>query len=307
MIAAVTLAPALDVSYLLDRVEPGAIARPREVIRLAGGKGVNLARAAGVLGGAATVVAPLGGRIGQLVIDLAAAEGIDLRPVAIRSETRMCVSAIPEEGAPTEFYEPAPELARGEATAVLDAVAGLGDASWVAVTGRVPAALPLPALTEALRASAARIAVDTSGAALAGLVQTRPALVKVNRAEAAELLGGDAPAGELAGALRERTGGIAVVTDGAAGSAAAGSDGLGGDGVWRAEPDPEPGRYGIGSGDSFLAGLLLALERGDSLPEALALASAAGSANTRRPGGALFAAADVDAARARIRVVRVAS
>ncbi|MBI5160072.1 MAG: 1-phosphofructokinase family hexose kinase [Micrococcales bacterium] len=299
MIAAVTLAPALDVSYLLDRIVPGSIARPREVIRLAGGKGLNFARAAGVLRGTATVVAPLGGRIGQLVIDLAAADGIDLRPVPIRGETRMCVSAVPDEGAPTEFYEPAPDLAEAEAAAVLDAVAGLGDASWVAVTGRVPATLPLPALAAALRASGARIAVDTSGVALAALAPTRPALVKVNRTEAAELLGSDASTGELAAALRERPGGIAVVTDGAHGAVASGPGG-----VWRAEPDPEPGRYGIGSGDSFLAGLLHALERGDPLPEALALASAAGSANTRRPGGARFAASDVDAALGRIRVVR---
>lgn len=126
----------------------------------------------------------------------------------------------------------------------------------------------------------------------------RPALVKVNRAEAAELLGADRSPAELAADIRERTGGTAVVTDGALGAVVADAGG-----AWRAEPDPEPGRYAIGSGDSFLAGLLLGLERGDPLPDALALASATGSANTRRPGGALFDRGDVDAALARIRVV----
>ena len=44
----------------------------------------------------------------------------------------------------------------------------------------------------------------------------------------------------------------------------------------------------MGSGDSFLAGLLVAIDEGAALPDALRLATAAGAANTLEPGAARF-------------------
>jgi fructose-1-phosphate kinase PfkB-like protein len=51
----------------------------------------------------------------------------------------------------------------------------------------------------------------------------------------------------------------------------------------------------VGSGDSFLAGLLVGLgpDGTGSLPEALRLATATAAANTLTPGAALFALDDV--------------
>ena len=73
-------------------------------------------------------------------------------------------------------------------------------------------------------------------------------------------------------------------------------------GAWRAEPDPRPGRFAIGSGDSFFAGLLVTLAAGGALRDALHAASAAGSANSRTPGAGVFVRAEFDAAYARIEV-----
>jgi fructose-1-phosphate kinase PfkB-like protein len=56
----------------------------------------------------------------------------------------------------------------------------------------------------------------------------------------------------------------------------------------------ERGRYPVGSGDAFLAGLVVGLERGDPLPGALGLALGAAAANAELPG-----AGALDAARAR--------
>jgi fructose-1-phosphate kinase PfkB-like protein len=72
----------------------------------------------------------------------------------------------------------------------------------------------------------------------------------------------------------------------------------GADGITLAAPDGiryvgvlyERGRYPVGSGDAFLAGLVVGLERGDPLPGALALALGAAAANAELPGaGALDA------------------
>ena len=44
------------------------------------------------------------------------------------------------------------------------------------------------------------------------------------------------------------------------------------------------GRYPVGSGDAFLAGLVVALERGDGWAGALRLALGAATANAELPG-----------------------
>jgi fructose-1-phosphate kinase PfkB-like protein len=54
------------------------------------------------------------------------------------------------------------------------------------------------------------------------------------------------------------------------------------------------GRYPVGSGDAFLAGLVTALDDGASWEDALRLALGAGAANAEMPG-----AARLDPARAR--------
>lgn len=298
MITVLSPSPALDVTYLLHAVVAGEIHRPREVVRQPGGKGLNLARAARVLGAEVTIVAPLGGRIGDLVTQLAGAEGLILRGVPVAVETRMCVSAIPDAGSPTEFYEPAAALTPDDERRLLDVFGAARAAGWAVLAGSLPDADGLGAALEARRAAGDRTAIDSSGPRLAALIdETRPDLLKVNAHEASEVLGRTGSAADLAVALRERTGGAVVVTDGAAGAVA-----VDGDGGWRAAPDPQPGRFAIGSGDSFFAGLLAGLGTGASLPEALLTASAAGSANARVPGAGVFDRAAFDAASARIAI-----
>ncbi|MFT4210700.1 MAG: PfkB family carbohydrate kinase [Microbacterium sp.] len=281
MITVLVPSPALDVTYLVDELRPGAIHRPFEVVRLAGGKGFNLARAALRLGEHVEVIAALGGPTGERVAELARGEGIRLTRIDATGETRTCVSVVGQEVTEINERAPASDLAalvRAAPSTSRLVVSGSVEGDIDALGGRV-------------------VAVDTSGAALAALVAHGADLVKVNRAEAAEAIGRDGTALELASALRERGIRTVVVTDGADGAVA-----IDAQGAWRAEPDPLRGRYTVGSGDSFFAGLLVAQERGQSLPLALRLASAAGSANTRRPGAGLFSRDDVQAAWARIRV-----
>ncbi|TPW74643.1 1-phosphofructokinase family hexose kinase [Schumannella soli] len=324
--------PALDVTHRIGVLDDGGIHRPTEVVRLAGGKALNVVRAARTLGLPARAVVPLGGRMGVVVAGLAVDEGLDVRAVPIAAEARQCLSLVPDAGSPTESYEPAPELsdreARSLASAVGEELAGalagetIGDAEvdagagdddapagpvWLAISGSLPPALiaGLAPVVEAALAAGVRLAVDSSGEGLRALLAARPHLVKVNRSEAAGALGlpEQTPLRELAAALRALTtrpdgdDGLVVVTDGAHGALA-----LGADGAWLAHPDPEPGRFAVGSGDSFLAGIVAGLVAGEPTASALARASAAGSANTRALGAGRFATDDVDAAASRIRV-----
>ncbi|MGZ6338945.1 MAG: PfkB family carbohydrate kinase [Candidatus Limnocylindrales bacterium] len=54
--------------------------------------------------------------------------------------------------------------------------------------------------------------------------------------------------------------------------------------VWRIGGPPERGRYPVGSGDSLLAGLAVALAAGFPLPEAARRGGAVGAANALVPG-----------------------
>jgi 1-phosphofructokinase/tagatose 6-phosphate kinase len=63
--------------------------------------------------------------------------------------------------------------------------------------------------------------------------------------------------------------------------------------VWRGRLAAR-GRYPVGSGDTFLGGLLVGLDRSGSWPEALRIALGAAAANAELPGAARF---DADRAR----------
>ena len=119
------------------------------------------------------------------------------------------------------------------------------------------------------------VALDTTQ-----LGAARPALLKVNAVEAAQLTGRDSSA--TADELHERIGGegkVVVVTRGAEGAVLIDEAGQ----EWHGKLDSW-GPYPVGSGDAFLAGLVVALERGASWPEALQAALGAGAANAELPG-----------------------
>jgi 1-phosphofructokinase family hexose kinase len=288
VITCLGLAPALDVTYAVPALALGAIHRPSSTLRLSGGKSLNVARALRTLDVAATAIVPLGGPIGDLVRDGLEAEGISAKIVSTSAPTRMCVSIVDETNAAmTEVYEQAPPIDDDDWRGILALVADV-DEGWLAVSGAIPAAreTDLATALAAVAARGVRLALDVRGGALREtLARTRPELVKINRAEAEETFGtGDAAA--LAHLLHDAGAAAAIVTDGPGGSVAVDRTGAS-----RVQP-PVRGRYTVGSGDSFLAGLLASLSRGGSLPDALRAATGVAAANTLVRGAARFDAAE---------------
>ncbi|WP_369372217.1 1-phosphofructokinase family hexose kinase [Promicromonospora sp. Populi] len=290
MISAIALSPSLDVTYVVD--ELAGIQRPRSVHRVGGGKALNAARAAAALGARVSAVAVLGAGVGQDVADGARADGVDVHVVPGSEPTRACVSIFSRAtGQLTEIYERAVPVSAETAAAALDVAVELASArpGWWLVSGGVPTSAPAGLLADAvhrLHDAGVRVAIDSHGEALRSAVDARPDLVKINRAEALELVGGGAAepsVPELLAAVHGRTGGLVVITDGPDGAWA-----TDGDRVLRAHLPGHTGGFPVGSGDSFLGGLLVALDRGDDLPAALALATATGTANAQLPGAAIL-------------------
>jgi 1-phosphofructokinase family hexose kinase len=300
MITCLALSAALDVTYLLDHLELGAIHRPLATLKLPGGKALNVARALVSLGESAQALVVLGGHTGRLVEHLLIGSGVEVHAVDTADETRTCVTIVSSsesEDAITEVYEPATLVTPSAFREVERLVAALDprEDSWLVLSGSVPAELDLAHLGRMLsarREAGIRIAIDTHGTALDALIDTvHPDLVKVNRVEATALLGEspDAALEVLAAGIRERSGGLVIVTDGADGSLALGAtDSPGGDTAVRTVGVKRLGSYPVGSGDCFLAGFLFATVQGHSLEQALAAAATCASANAAVPGAALF-------------------
>lgn len=281
MIVCVAPNPSIDKLFEVERLEPGGIHRPTAFVQVAGGKGLNVARAASALGAHVHVVALLGGHAGRWIADQLAARRIPLTAVWCASETRSCLSVADAETASlTEFYEEGPTVSDAEWSGFVDAVSALAaSASWTTVSGSLPPGAHESGYEQLVTGT--NVAVDSRE-----LGDARPALVKVNAAEAALLTGLATDtltgAAQAAYAIRERVGGdegAAVVTLGRQGAILAAPDG----GSWRGSLDAA-GPYPVGSGDAFLAGLVTALDTGETWSDALRDALGAGAANAEVPG-----------------------
>ncbi|SDD04327.1 1-phosphofructokinase family hexose kinase [Auraticoccus monumenti] len=284
MITAVVLSPSLDISYEVDELTVGAIHRPLSTVRCAGGKGLNMVRAATALGAPTRAVTVLGGPVGDLMRTLLAEEGLPAVVVPNPHETRICVSVAGADM--TEIYQRATPLADGvldDVEAALDeALAGGTD--WVAVNGGLPEGADPARVADLLaraRHHGARVAADCYGELLTELLERGVDLVKINRSEAVDLVGTapDVDLSELVAAVAARASAPVVVTDGASGSALS-QDGR----RWRVAASSRRGRWSQGSGDSYLGGLLTGLTEGLGLVDAVRLGAGAGTANAMVPG-----------------------
>lgn len=319
MITALCPSPALDVTYVVDDFVLGEIHRPGSVTRVAGGKALNAARAAATVGVDVAAVALLGGSLGDAVERAAESHGVRITRVDTAAETRSCVSVLSLAGSVlTEVYEHPSAVSAAEwETALATVAAALGERpGWLMVSGGMPSGLGADALARVL-ALAARagvaVALDSHGPALRAAVgrggaasaRSGPvlALLKINRAEAAELLdvAVNSPLIELARGVRALTRGMVVVTDGVGGAIGIDSEGS----ALHASIPQNAGAFPVGSGDSFLGALVVAIDGGESFESALRWATAAATANAGSAGAARFKRAQAEQLRDAVKIIPI--
>jgi 1-phosphofructokinase family hexose kinase len=299
MILCVAGNPSIDKLFEVSEIVVGEIHRPDRLIALPGGKGIHVAQVVTALGAEAVVTGLLAGHSGRWVAEALASEGVTGEWAWGAGETRSSLSVADRAtGRLTEFYEDGTALSTDEWRAVRSIVDSLLPAAdWLALAGSLPDGTSgYSELVESAPAHGVRCAVDSRGHALAEAIDAGAELVKINAHEAAEVLGDefDGPAGAIraARAIRERAGG-----DGHAVAITLGEDGMVGvdfeGGGWRGTLHAH-GRYPVGCGDSFLAGLLVGFEQDGSWERAAALALGTAAANAELPG-----AGRLDPARAR--------
>jgi tagatose 6-phosphate kinase len=272
------------------------VLRPIELAALAGGKGVNAARAAARLGGSVMTTGIAGGHAGRWIVESLAVEGLDPHFAFAAAESRTTYVTVDRTGDSVVVYESPSPATETEFAGFLRLLEDelLPACARAIVAGSIPAGVAVggyAAIVEACHRARRPILVDASRAGLHAALAARPDIVKVGRIEVVEagLVGSQAPALDAARALVERGAVLGIVTDGHREVAAAEARRS-----WRVAVPRVEAVNAVGSGDAFNAALSLALLDDQSLEVALARGVAAGTANALVLSGGML---DVGVAR----------
>jgi 1-phosphofructokinase len=317
MIVTLTLNPSLDRTLEVDRLRRGGVNRAGAVRIDPGGKGVNVTRALRAFGVQSRAVLPYGGPDGQELVRMLAEADVPIARVPVAGWTRSNVTVVEPGGTSTKINAPGDPLTEAELAALADTMlraCSLGErgvdgvehdsrpeASWVVLCGSLPPGVPdgvYASLTSLFTARGIRVAVDTSGAALAATVAAGPDLIKPNREELAAAVGSPLSSIKdvVAAAEQLRARGAGAVL------ASLGSDGavlVDAGGAVLCTADPVEPSSTVGAGDALLAGFLAAGAEGD---EAVIEAVAWGRAAVGLPGSRMPGPEDID--RDSVRIVR---
>lgn len=304
MIATLTANPSLDRTIELPgSLIRGAVQRATAAHQEPGGKGVNVCRALAASGTCALAVLP--GDAKDPVLQALLEAGIPFRNLPIGTALRSNITLTEPDGTTTKVNEPGPELTADQQQRLIELVlehsAGAG---WLVLAGSLPPGVGAGFYAEVmarvrrdLGTTAPRIAVDTSGPALAAVVgpgitsvdrahrMRAPDLIKPNAEELAELTGLPVTEADPQLALKAAQ---SLVDDGV-GAVLATLGARGGllvtpDGGWLAEGLPVTARSTVGAGDSALAGYLLAQMAGAAPADCLRQSIAHGAAAASLPG-----------------------
>lgn len=289
MILIVNLNLAVDEIVQLDGLTPGAVHRTPLVERLAGGKGVNVARVLKTLNEPAILTGFLGGLTGDFIARGLQREEIPSATVPIQSESRTCIILDDlNTRTQTVINQAGPPVTQAEQQAFLDLYAQhLSSSDVVVISGSLPPKLPTDIYARLIHTAneiGKTALLDTSAEPLRTGIGARPFFVKINGAEAGDLLRlqvkGMNEAKVAARGLVEMGARHAMITLGAFGAA------LNYEGQeYCIRPPGIEARTSVGSGDAVMAGLAAGLMRGLSCEEMARLAVAAGAANTLRGAG----------------------
>lgn len=295
----------MDQTAWLDRIEPGRVHRVRETHIDPAGKGINVSRMAHRLAWPTIAFGFLAGDTGNIVRSALEGEGVPTHFVPIPGQTRINVTLVEQSGVASSFYGPGPAVPTEALTSLESLVRFWLQAGRVLVlAGSLPQGVPADIYARLIRDARERgvkVFLDADAESLRLGIAAGPDLIKPNVEEAERLLDRRladetavvAAARELAGRGIETV----IVSMGGRGAICA-QRGR----AWRIHPPEIQRRSTVGSGDAMVAGIAVALARGDDIVRGLALGTAAGAATAMSEGTALGTPEDVFALLPRVRI-----
>jgi 6-phosphofructokinase 2 len=302
MIVTLTMNPALDVSTDTDRVVAGEKLRCGPTVYDPGGGGVNVSRVLHRLTTPTRAVFVAGGLTGDFYTQLIEAEQVPYARIPIDGETRESFTVTESStGKQYRFVLTGPTVDQPTVSRVvahLDDTLAPGD--WLVASGSLPPGVDenfYGHLADRFSSRGVKVVVDTAPPWLAPALTSGVFLVKPSHHELEEYVGHPLASRDKQVDAAKTLLGESGLTYVALSLGAEGALLVGEDGVWHAVAARVDAVSAVGAGDSFLAGLLSALHRGDSPGDALAYGVAAGSATAMSPATTLCTREAIDAVR----------
>lgn len=300
--------PAVDLSTSVDEIVESHKLRCAAPDVHPGGGGVNVARVLHRLGADVLALHTAGGPSGERLSRLLAQEQVPAQALPIAGETRESFTVREtSSGREFRFVLPGPTVTEPEWQAWLEAVRALPEApAYIVASGGLPPGTPedfYARLARLARERGSRMVIDSAGAPLAAALEEGVWLAKPSLRELRGLTG--LP---LQTPQDKREAALALVERGRAERVALslGSEGAlyaSARAVLRAPSLEVQVVSTVGAGDSFLAGLLWALDQApDDEAQAFRHAMAAGTAALLAPGTALARPEDVRRLAAQVQV-----
>jgi 1-phosphofructokinase family hexose kinase len=312
MIITVTLNAAIDKTLAVPNFRLGRRHRAVEQAAMAGGKGVNVARALRALGQPVIATGIAGGPTGTRIVEHLTEEGILNDFVRIREESRTSIAVVdPTSGEQTEINEHGPHVSEGELELFVDKLLYLAKGAAMCVfAGSLPRGVDpglYGRLIEEMRRIGVTTVIDSEGEPL--LIATRKGadVVTPNEIEAEGLVGHEfSDDQDRRRAVREMVEmgareGIMTLPDGCL--AALGDPGE--RSLYRATLEPLEPVSSVGSGDAFLAGFVAARYGGRDREDCLRFAVACGAESTQHFGAGQLEAREVERLLSEVRIDRL--
>lgn len=285
MILAITMNPAIDKIYFVKSFDIGKVHRPEEMIASAGGKGLNVARVAKLVGENVAVSGFLGGSNGYYISEKIKELALDNRFVRIDEETRICINVTDlTHKTCTEVLEVGPTITQEQTESFINAFEKIiADIDVITISGSLPKGI-LPdfyrRLIKISQSKSKPVLLDTSGLAFIEGIKAKPYLIKPNEEEIRAVYDGPVETiKDLIEAIKYfKNFGIEfpIISLGKDGSIAGLKDG-----IYKVSFPQINIVNSVGSGDAFIAGCAVGLSRKMNQKDILKLATACGSANTQ--------------------------
>ena len=309
MILTVTANAAIDKRYVMEHLDVGCVNRVTFTKANAGGKSINVARVASIIGEHITATGFLGGHAGKFISERVEARGIISDFVWCKGESRTCINIWDEANhEQTEFLEPGFSVTQEDCQRLIDKFREIvPKCKVVTISGSEPRGAD-----SGLYKSMVRIAedlhvpviLDTSGKLLEDCLSEKPNMIKPNIDEIHAITGHRGETREelihAAHILHDRGIETVVISLGAEGSLVSCNEGIFDVKVPRVEAVNT-----VGCGDSMVAGYAVGISRGLPMEEIIRLGSAVSVANALQVETGVVDLKDVEALLPKIRIRRI--
>lgn len=293
------LNPCIDAEWRVERVVPQEKNNILSERRWAGGKGINVSRWLGLMGTAARLLVPLGGRHGRELKALLGGLGLKVSVVSIEGESRVNVIVTPTSpGLQYRFNPLGPRLSAVEWRLVKSRLGvDLAGADCLVLSGSLPRGVTASAYASMARKAKAcgvKVILDCDAEALRSGVGAKPFLTKPNCHELAGWFGAPlrnaAAVARAARSMSDQTGGFVLVSRDKEGAVLVNTtEGIG----LSAAPGATRVVNTVGAGDAMVAAVAARVVEGCA-PEAwLRWGVGAGTVATRHPAGVLPSPRDI--------------